>query len=368
MAWAMRGHALEVDDARVGAGAGHEEPRADLGRLPLEGVVVDAPVGLADAVGMDLEEAAAEVERVPVGQVAAVGQAHAQDAVAVLEHREVGRHVGLGARVGLDVDELGAREDGQGALLGEALHDVDVLAAAVVALARLALGVLVGEPRAVGLEDRARGVVLAGDELDLPGLPLALGEHRRPELGVDDGDGLAGPAAVEGDAHSCSAALPLRVGQCTRVPRAPARAVARPATGWSGAAQRRPRCGTLARAPSRSTLIGAVTVDGDDARGDAAAHRAVVEDERERGAELLDELARGAGLGLAGAVGGADRERPELAGERSWHGVIGDAHGQRVAAAGQERRAGAPACDSGSTSVRARARSARPVGARPASG
>ena len=57
------GHALEVDDARVGARAGHDEPRTDLGRLPLEGVVVDAPVGLPDAVGMDLEVAPAEVER-----------------------------------------------------------------------------------------------------------------------------------------------------------------------------------------------------------------------------------------------------------------------------------------------------------------
>ena len=71
-----------------------------------------------------------------MGEVAAVGEAHAQDPVAVLEDGEVGGHVGLRARVRLDVDELGAREERQGALLGEALDDVDVLAAAVVALAR----------------------------------------------------------------------------------------------------------------------------------------------------------------------------------------------------------------------------------------
>ena len=136
-----------------------------------------------DAVGVDLEQAAAKLSGMAVGEVAAMGQAHAQDAVAVLEDGEVGGHVGLRARVRLDVDVLGAREERERALLGQALDDVDVLAAAVVALAGLALGVLVGEPRALGLEDRARGVVLAGDELDLPGLALALADHGRPDLG-----------------------------------------------------------------------------------------------------------------------------------------------------------------------------------------
>ena len=56
--------------------------------------------------------------------------------------------------VGLDVDVLGAREQREGALLGQPLDDVHVLAAAVVALARQALGVLVGEPRTLGLQDR----------------------------------------------------------------------------------------------------------------------------------------------------------------------------------------------------------------------
>ncbi len=123
-----------------------------------------------------------------VGQVAAVGEVHAQDPVAGLEDAEVGRHVRLGARVGLDVDVLGAREQGERALLGEALGDVDELAAAVVALARQALGVLVRQPRALGLHDRGRDVVLAGDELDLVVLAAALALHRLPELGVDLGE------------------------------------------------------------------------------------------------------------------------------------------------------------------------------------
>ena len=42
-----------------------------------------------------------------------MGEVHAQDPVAGLEHREVGGHVGLGARVGLDVDVVRAREQGE---------------------------------------------------------------------------------------------------------------------------------------------------------------------------------------------------------------------------------------------------------------
>jgi hypothetical protein len=103
----------------------------------------------------------------------------------VVEHREVGGHVGLGPGVRLHVDVLGAREERDGALLRQRLGDVDILAAAVVALPGQALGVLVGEPRALRLEDRAERVVLAGDQLDLPALPLGLGLHRRPEVGVD---------------------------------------------------------------------------------------------------------------------------------------------------------------------------------------
>ena len=67
---------------------------------------------------MDLVELAAEVQGHAMGQVAAVGQVHAQDPVARLEDAEVGGHVGLGAGVRLDVDVLGAREQRQRPVAG----------------------------------------------------------------------------------------------------------------------------------------------------------------------------------------------------------------------------------------------------------
>ena len=60
--------------------------------------------------GTIVVELAREVERMPVRQVAAVRQVHPEDRVARLQQREVDRHVGLRARVRLDVGVLGAEE------------------------------------------------------------------------------------------------------------------------------------------------------------------------------------------------------------------------------------------------------------------
>ena len=73
-----------------------------------------------------------------------------------------------------------------GAVDRQLLGHVDVLAAAVVALARIALGVLVGQHRALRLQHGARDDVLRRDQLDLLLLALQLAlEH-----GVDRRIGL----------------------------------------------------------------------------------------------------------------------------------------------------------------------------------
>src|SRR5205085_4966808 len=71
---------------------------------------------------------------------------------------------------------------------------VDDLAAAVVALARKALGVLVRRRRADRLEDRRPREVLRGDELDLAALAVGLALEERGDLRVDVGE--AGGAKV----------------------------------------------------------------------------------------------------------------------------------------------------------------------------
>jgi hypothetical protein len=78
------------------------------------------------------------------------------------------------------------------ALDRELLGDVDVLAAAVVALAGIALSVLVGEHRALRGEDRGARVVLRRDQLDVVFLSVQLVAQRLPQLGIDFCEGFVG--------------------------------------------------------------------------------------------------------------------------------------------------------------------------------
>ena len=151
-------------------------------------VVVDE-LGLAiEPIGNDVEPLAAEVDRRAVRQVTAVRKAHPEDRVAGFERGEEDGLVGLGSRMRLDVRPLGGEEPLR-AIDCKLLGDVDVLAAAVIALARIAFGVLVGELRSLCCEDSRAGVVLGGDQLDVIFLPAILGGDRRRQLVIFLGQG-----------------------------------------------------------------------------------------------------------------------------------------------------------------------------------
>ena len=110
-------------------------------------------------------------------------ETHAHDRIAGLHERCLGGVVGLGAGVGLHVDERSA-EELLGALAGEVLHGVNRPAAAVIAPAGKAFGVLVGERAARCLEHRKADEVLAGYELDGVALAIELGRNGRCKFGV----------------------------------------------------------------------------------------------------------------------------------------------------------------------------------------
>ena len=153
---------------------------------PLDLVHVDEEVLAADVVGHRVVERAADVDLHPVAEVAAVVEGEAEEGVARFQQRHVDGVVGLGAGVGLDVGVLGA-EQALGAVDRQLLGDVDLLAAAVVAAAGVALGVLVGQHRADRFEHRLRDEVLRGDHLQRPLLAPQLGVEDVGDLGIDLG-------------------------------------------------------------------------------------------------------------------------------------------------------------------------------------
>ena len=112
-----------------------------------------------------------------------MGQVQAEDDVARIEHGEINRRVGLRPGVRLHVDVLGAEKLFR-AVAGEVFSDIDELAAAVVALAGVALGILIGQHAAHALHDGGAGVVLAGDHFQAVALALDLAGDGRPDFRV----------------------------------------------------------------------------------------------------------------------------------------------------------------------------------------
>ena len=100
----------------------------------------------------------------------------------------VGGGVGLGAGVGLDVGVLGA-EDLLGAVAGQVLDDVGVLAPAVVAASRIALSIFVGEDGARGFKHGAADEVLRGDHLEAFVLAADFGVDGGGDFGIFEGEG-----------------------------------------------------------------------------------------------------------------------------------------------------------------------------------
>ncbi len=154
-------------------------------------------------------------------EVPAVGEREPHDRVAGLQERVVDGGVGLRPGVRLHVGVLGA-EQRLGAVDRELLGDVDPLAAAVVAPAGVALGVLVGEHRPLAFEHRAGHEVLGGDHLQRVLLAGELPAQRFGDLGVDLGEGAVevvgtqlGHGALLGDE---SGRVPRRAAALLRPP------------------------------------------------------------------------------------------------------------------------------------------------------
>ena len=173
---------------RVGRGTGNQQLGPVFTGQGLHAVVVDF-FTIVEAIGHHLEPFARHVERHAMGEVATLGQRQAHDGVAWIQKRQKDRRVGLRPRMRLHVGRLAAIE-----LLepidGELLHHIHMLAATVVTLAWVALGILVGELRALCRHDRRACIVLGGDQLNVGLLPGMLGRDGCSKGRVGLGIGL----------------------------------------------------------------------------------------------------------------------------------------------------------------------------------
>mmetsp|Transcript_1799 Transcript_1799/g.6402 ORF Transcript_1799/g.6402 Transcript_1799/m.6402 type:complete len:488 (-) Transcript_1799:88-1551(-) len=169
-----------VPVTRIGGSAADDHLGAEVQRLLLQLVVVDVARLRVQLVRQRLEEdrggrdLLASCGVVAVGEMASRRKVKAHNTVVRLQQRGVHREVGWRARVRLHVHAPLLRvqvERCQRARTAQLLHLIHDLIAAVVALAREALGVLVREGGAQRLHHSLGGEVLGRNELNA--LPLA---------------------------------------------------------------------------------------------------------------------------------------------------------------------------------------------------
>jgi len=139
-----------------------------------------------ELVGHDVVELAGEVQLHAVGEVPAVVELQAQDGVTGLGDRGQDGGVRGRTRVGLHVG-VGSVEEALHAVAGEVFGLIDGFAAGVVTAARVALGVLVGQHAAGGLQHGDRDEVLRRDHLQVGSFAFELFAEDRFDLRIGFG-------------------------------------------------------------------------------------------------------------------------------------------------------------------------------------
>ncbi|MNV37430.1 hypothetical protein D3C71_1289510 [compost metagenome] len=139
--------------------------------------------GLIDTVRDDVVQFTGEVNRGTVSQVTTLRQVHTENGIARLQQRGVNREVSLRTRVRLNVRVVCA-EQLFCTVNRQLFNDINVLATAVVALARVTFCIFVGQLRTLRLHDARAGVVLGGDQFDVLFLTYFFLLHSLPQFGI----------------------------------------------------------------------------------------------------------------------------------------------------------------------------------------
>jgi len=117
-----------------------------------------------------------------------VGEAHAENGIAGAKQREIHSGIRLRTGVRLDVGVDGAKQL-FGAINGQTLGHINILATAVIALARITFGIFVGQNRSLRSQYTRRGVVFRGNQLDMIFLAADFILHGLPEHLIKTGNG-----------------------------------------------------------------------------------------------------------------------------------------------------------------------------------
>ena len=158
----------EIDDARIGTGPGYNKLGFVLLAQGGDLVIIDASVGFFDPIMVDFVKLPGKIQVHSVGQMPPVGQVHGHDRITWLQRREIDGHVGGSAGMGLDIGEWGVKKF-HGPVNSQLFGLIHIFTTAVIALARVAFRIFVGENGPLRRKDGRGGVIFRSDHFQ-PGL------------------------------------------------------------------------------------------------------------------------------------------------------------------------------------------------------
>ncbi len=121
-------------------------------------VIVNFP-GVVQAILHCIVDFAGKVRDGAMSQVTTMVQTEPQKCVAGLQQRHKDRRIGLRTGMWLDIGVVTVKQ-GFSPINSQLLNDVDIFAATIVTLARVAFGILVGQHRTLGCHHHRAGIVL----------------------------------------------------------------------------------------------------------------------------------------------------------------------------------------------------------------
>ena len=164
------GDSIEIDNSWIRAGPNDDQFGFVLFGQTRQFVIIDHFRILAYSVWHDAIVLSGEIQRVTVGEMAAMRQVHSQHRIAGLQDGKIDRHIGLASRMRLNIHVLGA-EEFLCARDREVLDHIDELTTAVVAAARIPFGVLICKHGTRCFKNTPVREIFRSDQFQTSGLP-----------------------------------------------------------------------------------------------------------------------------------------------------------------------------------------------------
>jgi len=196
----------KVPMARISGAARDNQLGFMLLREPLDRLHVDQMIVRAHAIGDGLEPFARKIDRRTMGQMSARREIEPQKDIARLQQGQEYGLIRLAAGIWLHIGEF-AVEQAADTLDCQRFGNIDELAAAIIAPARIAFGIFIRHDRALRFEHGVRDDIFRGDQFDFMLLTAELQLDRLGDfrIGIGETSGEkrigGGPASLRLKAH-----------------------------------------------------------------------------------------------------------------------------------------------------------------------